>query len=274
MPADMHIIQSITLGITQGLSEFLPVSSSGHLILLPWLMKWKGHSLDFDIILHLGTLIALIIYSGQYWISLIKSGIISIKKRSVEGYPERKIFWLVTISTVPSAIIGVLFKHRAETLFRNPLTVGLTMGIFAIIFFIVERLGKKEKKIHEIGYSGAFVIGLLQMLAIVPGISRLGITIISGLALGLKRKEAAEFSFLLSAPVILGAVLLKSGDIFKLLSSDGITVILAGLIVSALCGILAIKYLLSYVKHHNFNIFMVYRVVLSLAVVFIYILRR
>lgn len=270
----MHIIQSLVLGITQGFSEFIPISSSGHLILLPWLMEWKEHPLDFDIILHLGTLIALMIYCGQYWVSLIKSGIISIKERSIGGYPERKIFWLVVISTVPSAIIGALFEHQAETLLRNPLTVGLTTGIFAVIFFIVERLGKKEKKIYEIGYTGAFIIGLLQILAIVPGVSRSGITIISCIAIGLRRKEAVEFSFLLSAPVIFGAVLFKAGDIFKLLGADSGTVILAGLIASALCGILAIKFLLSYVKHRSFSLFLAYRLILSVAVIFIYILRR
>lgn len=270
----MDIRESLFLGMVQGFSEFLPISSSGHLILIPWLFKWQKHSLNFDIILHLGSLAALLLYFGKYWIRLVNAGVSSIKEHRIAGYSERKTFWLVVVSTIPSAIIGILLKHQAETIFRNPLLVSMSMGFFAIVFFIIEHFSRKERNLNEITYTNAFVLGMLQILAIVPGVSRAGITIAGGLALRLKREAATEFSFLIAFPIILGAAILKTKEILELFASGNSLSLLIGLTCSMLCGIFAIKYLLSFTRRHGFSLFIIYRIALCLIILYIYTLRR
>ncbi len=255
----MNIVQSIILGIVQGLGEFLPISSSGHLIVIPWLLGWQEHTLSFDVMLHAGTLFAVVIYFWKDWLGVLKG----------------KFLWYIILASVPGAIIGKLLEEKAETVFRNPLLIAGTMGGFAIIFYLFDRFSKKTRGLNALNLTDSILIGISQALAIVPGISRSGITIACGLGLRLNREASAKFSFLLSAPIIFGATVLKIKGIF-VLANDGQQAVslLLGFIVSAVTGFLAIHYLLGYVKKHTFNIFVAYRILFSIIVLSVFLFRR
>ncbi len=270
----MDIIQSIVLGIVQGLGEFLPISSSGHLIAVPWLLGWREHTLSFDVMLHAGTLFAVVIYFWKDWINLLREGFLSLKERSLKGAPERRLFWYIVVASMPGAIIGKLLEEKAETIFRNPLLIASTMGGFAIIFYLIDRFSKKTRGLNTLNLTDSILIGVSQALAIVPGISRSGITIACGLGLRLNREASTKFSFLLSAPIIFGATALKIKDIF-VLANDGQQNIslLLGFIVSAVTGFLAIHYLLGYVRRHTFNLFVIYRIIFSIIILSVFLFR-
>lgn len=269
----MNISQALFLGIVQGVTEFLPISSSGHLIVMPWLLKWQRHSLSFDVMLHAGTLFALIIYFGRYWIKLMVEGISSIKKHPSKWLPEGTLFWLIILATIPGAIAGKFLEEKAETVFRSPLLIALAMGSFAVIFYIIDRWSRKNKTLYEIKIIEALIIGVFQALAIIPGISRSAITIAAGLALRLNREAAIRFSFLLSAPIILGAVILKIKAIAGLIYSPEYTYLLSGFLSAAITGLLSIYFLLRFIKKHNFNLFILYRIVFCLVILSFFFLR-
>ncbi len=270
----MHLLQILSLGIVQGITEFLPVSSTAHLIILPWLFKWPPHSLGFDIVLHAGTLFALMLYFGKYWMKLIAQGLSGIKKGSLAGQPQRRLFWLIVIATVPGAVIGKVLEAKAETTFRNPLLIAFTMAGFAILFYIADKRGKKNKTLYQINLFDALVVGVGQSLAFIPGVSRSGVTMFSGLALGLERESTVRFSFLLSAPIILGATLLKIKDVLGNMDFPGGLYLFIGFMGSALTGVLAIQGLLNFVKRHNFNIFIIYRIIFSFVILLSYCIAK
>lgn len=270
----MDYLQSIVLGLVQGLGEFLPISSSGHLILIPWLFGWDEHSLSFDVMLHAGTLLAVVVYFWREWLLLIKEGFLSIKERKMSGPPERGLFWYIVIASVPGAIIGKLLEEKAETAFRSPLIVASALGAFAIIFYLIDRFSARKRNLQSLGPVDSIAIGISQAAAIIPGVSRSGATIACGLGMGLDRESSAKFSFLLSAPIIFGATVLKLGDIGKMAAADGWMPLLLGFSVSAATGFLAIRYLLNYIKKHTFNIFVVYRILFSLMILSIFFTRR
>lgn len=255
----MNIIQSIVLGVVQGLGEFLPISSSGHLIVIPWLLGWREHTLSFDVMLHAGTLLAVVVYFWKDWLNILRK--------------ERKLFWYIVIASVPGAIIGKLLEEKAETIFRNPLLIAGTMGGFAIIFYLIDRFSKRTRNLQALNLRDSILIGISQALAIVPGISRSGITIACGLGLKLDRESSAKFSFLLSAPIIFGATVLKVKDIFVLSNGTQGVSLLLGFIVSAVTGFLAIHYLLGYVRRHTFNLFVIYRIIFSIIIFVIWLVK-
>ena len=222
--------------------------------------------------LHAGTLVAVVIYFWKDWIALIREGILSIKERTLKGVPERRLFWYIVIASIPGAIIGKLLEENAETVFRNPLIIAGTMGGFALIFYLIDRFSSKARDLEALNLKDAIIIGLSQAFAIVPGISRSGITIACGLGLKLNRQSSAKFSFLLSAPIIFGATVLKIKDIFNLADGQQ-NILFIGFIVSAITGLLAIHYLLSYVRRHSFNIFVVYRVIFAVAILSVFLFR-
>lgn len=272
----MTISESVILGIVQGLGEFLPISSSGHLIIIPYLFKLKPHSLNFDIALHLGTLCSIGVYFFSDLARLAKEGILSIRHKTLNGPPERKLFWFIFIATIPAALAGKLLEEKAETVFRNPLLVASALGGFAVVLYLAQRINKEIKSCLNMKLKDAFLIGIAQALAIFPGISRSGATIASGLALNIKRGDAVRFSFLLSFPIILGAGLLKIKDIFSQNAAlDGQALVLGvGFLTSAVAGFLSIHFLLKFVKKYSFNLFIWYRIIIALAVVAVYILRK
>ncbi len=282
----MTVYQALILGILQGLTEFIPVSSSAHLIIVPWLFNWNNPSLSFDIALHLGTLVALIWFFASDWIRLIRAGISSIIERKIGMNPDRRFVWLLLIACIPGGFAGVLAESKIENLFHQP-GVNISsaaMIVMAVIIFLLglallgaENLTKKRKGLEKMSFKDAVIIGLSQTLAIFPGVSRSGSTITGGLFTGLKREDAARFSFLLAAPMVAGAGLLSLIEIYHQLKSGTIAsselgLFAAGFIASAISGFLCIKLLLRFLQNNSTNIFVYYRWVLAsmiVAVVFL-----
>lgn len=260
----MSIGEAVILGIVQGLGEFLPVSSSAHLVLVPWLMGWPYAGLTFDVALHLGTLLAVVCYFWRDWLVLLADGL--RRAPTVEG----RLFWYVVVATVPGALFGYFLEEQAETVFREPLLIGSMLMIMGVVLYLVDSRAPKTRKLGQMGLGDSILIGVSQALAIIPGISRAGITMTAGRFLGLQREAAARFSFLLSAPIIFGAGLVQ---LSKITPSQINAPFLTGVLVSAVVGFLSIGFLLRYLTRHSFVIFVWYRLLLGAAVIIIALLR-
>lgn len=254
------VFQSIFLGFIQGASEFLPISSSGHLILIPKIFSWNDPGLAFDVALHLGTLLAVLAYFFSDWINIIKKSPLfkpnSIKSISVL---QSDLLSIIIISTIPAILSGILLEKYADNYFRNPMLIALTLSTGALILFYSQRAGKGN--LHNISLKIAFFIGAAQALAIIPGISRSGITISAALISGLDRVSAARFSFLLSTPIIFGAGIKEAPALIQNGADAGI---FTGIIASAISGYLAIKYMIGYLEYKSYDIFIAYRLLLAL----------
>ena len=248
--------QALVLGAVQGLSEFLPVSSSAHLILIPWLLNWEDPGLAFDVALHLGTLLALLIYYRQTWIKLVGS----LMNNDVAS---RRLLFLLIVASVPGAIIGLLLEKQAETVFRSPLLIASTMALLGVILWLVDKLSRSQRKVSDFKAADALLIGLSQALAIVPGVSRSGATITMARALGIEREDAANFSFLMATPIIAGAGLLESR---KLVAAGLHAPVLWGFLASAVFGVAAIAGLIRFVRTRTYQPFAWYRVAVALVV--------
>lgn len=268
----MGLFQPIVLGLVQGLGEFLPISSSGHLIVTSWLLKWQDQGLAFDVALHWGTLIAVLIYFRKEFWQLAKSFLASLipSKRDFSSDPHQRMAWLIVLGTIPAAITGKLFEEQIATVLRSPLTVVVTLTVGALIIFAVDRWGLKNKHIHELRWKDALVIGLAQAVSIIPGVSRSGSTMVAGLGIGLKRDQAARFSFLLSAPIILGAGILELPAIFD---EPHLGSVFVGFVSAAVFGFIAIHFLMRYVETRSFDLFAWYRLGLAALVLAVYIWR-
>ena len=249
----MNFFQAIIYGIVQGLGEFLPISSSAHLIALPQIFGWPDPGLAFDVALHLGTLAAVIAFFWQDWLRLLKAGFTNYKS------PDGRLFWFIAMASVPGALIGKLAEEKAETLFRNLLLMGFMMIIMGVVLFLAEKFDKNKYNLENIGFWRSLGIGCSQALAIIPGVSRSGITMSCGLFLGLTKETAARFSFLLSMPIVFGAGLVKIKDIIHT-PADQFSFLIVGILVSAVTGFLSIKFLLGYLKNKGFGIFVIYRI--------------
>lgn len=250
----ISIFQAIVLGAVQGLTEFLPVSSSAHLIIVPWLLRWQDPGLAFDVVLHLGTLLALLVYYWRQWLDMGLS--------LVDGRPlPRRLLFLLIVASVPGAIIGVLLEKQAETIFRSPALIAATLAVMGIVLWVADSIGSKKRKIEEISLLDALLIGFSQALAIIPGVSRSGATITTARLLGIDRADAANFSFLMATPIIAGAGMLE------LHKFSGLTAQLGwGFVVSAAFGIAAIAGLVSFVRTRTYRPFAIYRIVVGVAV--------
>lgn len=268
----MEIFQAIVLGAVQGLSEFLPISSSGHLVVVPWLFGWRDPGLGFSVALHWGTLLGVIAYFWQDIILLIKGFWHSLFKssRDFTNNIYQKLSWFLVMASIPGAIVGKLFEEQAENAFRNPLLIALTLGGFGLVLLIADVLGKKQNNLGKVTWKSALLIGLSQALAIIPGVSRSGATMAAGLGLGLKRADAARFSFLMSAPIIFGAGLVKIKDFTNGVSN---LELLAGFLSAAVFGFLAIKYLLRFLAKNDFRVFVWYRLMLTGVILALYFFR-
>lgn len=262
----MDIIQAIILGIVQGLTEFLPVSSSAHLVFVPEILKVQS-SLAFDTVLHVGTLVAVV---GYFWNDILKmlkaffSSLIDIPKGQFrEGIREdqfKKLAWFVIIGTIPAGLAGILFKDFFESLFNNIPAVGFFLIVTGFLLWGSERISKKvsaKKSLKEMTLKNSIIIGVFQALAIAPGISRSGATISAGLFLGLERELAARYSFLLSIIAILGAALVQAKDITSIFDLNA-GILIAGFLAAAISGYLAIKLLLKLIKERNLMVFAYY----------------
>jgi undecaprenyl-diphosphatase len=270
------ILQAIVMGIVQGLTEFLPISSSGHLLLIPEIAGWDDpfiSSLAFTVMLHVGTLVALFAYFWRDWARLVPAGLATIRDRSFRGDPDRKLAWLIAATLPPAVIVGITLNDFFEEQVREELLVAVTLVIGAGILWTADRVGRQEKTLDGLGFRAAFGIGCAQAIALVPGISRSGISISAGLFAGLTREGAARFSFLMATPITLGAVIWE----FRKLVAGETTVpvdagiLVVGMIAAAGAGFVAIAILLRYLRNHPMTIFVAYRLVLAAVVVVHYL---
>jgi len=262
----MTLWHAVLLGAVQGFSEFLPISSSAHLIIVPWLFRFPDPGLTFDVALHFGTLIALLSYFYRDWLSLIRAGFRSLTAKR-ESSVEERLFWYLALASVPGAVIGYLLEKQAETVLRSPLLIALTMSGMGVLLWVADLLFKKYKDLSQVSLKDSLLIGFAQALALIPGVSRSGVTITAGLALGLNRTTAARFSFLLAMPITAGAALFKAKGFFQ----TGVTTeSLIGIGVSTLFGFLSIKYMLAYLQKYTYRVFVIYRFLFSLVVLGVY----
>ena len=248
----MNLFQAVVLGLVQGLGEFLPISSSAHLIIVPWLFNWPDPGLTFDIALHVGTLVAVAIYFWRDWVMLLTKGFTAV--RSKEG----RLFWFLVAATIPGGVGGLLLEKKAETVFRAPVLIACMLILAGVLLYAADRKGKKNRTIADMTLKTSLLIGVSQTIAIVPGVSRSGITMSMGLLARFTREDAARFSFLLSAPIIFGAAAVKVPHLMSHPSMLDIN-FLIGTAVSCISGIVSIGFLLRYVRTGNFLSFAWYR---------------
>ncbi len=270
----MEIFQAFILGMVQGLGEFLPISSSAHLVITPWLFNWNDPGLAFDVALHWGTLLAVVAYFyNDIWL-IIRGFFHSLSKstRDMQSNTYQKMAWLLIVASVPGAIIGKLLESQAEHAFRNPLLIAGTLSVMGVILYFADRIGTKLKNLNHISWANALVLGLSQAAAIIPGVSRSGATITAGLLQGFTREDAAKFSFLMSVPIILGAGLLKLPDIINY--GGGRIELLIGFISAAVFGFLSIKFLMKYIVNRSYVLFTWYRLALALIILAVYFSRK
>ncbi|MGC8716795.1 MAG: undecaprenyl-diphosphate phosphatase [bacterium] len=256
----METLRVILLGVIQGLTEFIPVSSTAHLFLVRDFLNWPDLGLSFDMALHLGTLLALIAYMWRDWYKIL-----------VE---RRDLLLLIIIATIPGAIAGFFLENAAETYFRSPFLMAITLSVFGVILLLVDRWSRHNVSIDNIRIREALIIGISQMFAVIPGVSRSGATLTGAFLCNLKREDSARFSFLLSVPIILGAggvsflKIIKGGEVIP------IGTVLLGILFSFIFGYLAVHFMLTYLKRHNVTIFTYYRLILSLLIIIFLLNRR
>jgi undecaprenyl-diphosphatase len=260
----MTVFQAIVLGAIQGLSEFLPISSSAHLYLSRRVLGWPEPGLAFDVALHLGTLAAVLTYFRLEWWRLLLATMRVVRGRRMETADERRVGLLV-VATVPAVVGGFLLADYAETVFRHPAISAAMLILFGILLWIVDRAAPRDRTLVEMGWKSALVVGFAQVLAFVPGVSRSGATMTAGRALRFDRESAAVFSFLMSMPAIAGAGILEVPHLLS--SGESMLPILAGIVASALAGWAAIAVLLRYVSRHSYGLFAAYRVLAGLFVI-------
>ena len=272
-----QILQAVVMGVVQGLTEFLPISSSGHLILVPWLFGWDDpflSSLAFSVVLHAGTLGALLVYFREDWLRLVPAGFAALRDRSFEGDPYRRLAWLIAVATVPAIIAALLFNDLIEGAVRQAGLVAVMLLIGAAILWLADRWGPRTHRLGDLTFRGSLGIGIAQALALIPGVSRSGISISAALFAGLDREGAARFSFLMATPITALAVVYEG---FKLIRGDvsGVEVapMIAGVVSAFVAGILAIAVLLRFVRTHSYGIFVAYRVVLAIIVIVVFLVR-
>jgi len=259
----MTPFQAIALGVIQGLSEFLPISSSAHLALVPWLLGWEDPGLSFDVALHFGTLLAVLWYFRMEWLALIKAAFGIITTGRVETPEKRRVVYLI-IATIPGAIGGFLLQKQAESAFRSPQIIAIALIVMGIVLWLVDKAVDQRRILGEMRWIDALLIGLSQVIALIPGVSRSGSTISTARGLRFDRESAAEFSFLMSMPIIAAAVVIEGP---KALQEGGLTnELMSGVVASAISGWLAISVLMRYVSRHSYGIFALYRVILGIVV--------
>lgn len=260
----MTLFKAIVLGLIQGLTEFLPVSSSGHLVLAPWWLGWEHPGLTFDALLHLGTLLAVLAYFWRDWWEMAVAAWGWLRGRRQEEGKERLLLALV-VGSIPAALIGYSFESFFEALFERPPAAAAFLIVTGLLLVLAERWRRSGLPLERVRLSDALVIGLAQALAIAPGISRSGATIAAGLLRGLDRPAAARFSFLLGTPAFLGAGLFKLLDLVQAGANQTAALpILAGFFVAAISGFLSIHYLLRYLRSHSLYLFAGYVWVVAL----------
>jgi undecaprenyl-diphosphatase len=272
------VLQALVMGVVQGLTEFLPVSSSGHLIIVPFLFGWNDAfitSLEFSVMLHLGTLVALLVYFRNDWLRLVPAGLAAVRDRSFHDDEDRRLAWLLVASTVPAAVIGVLFGDLLETTFRSVGLVAVTLVVGGVILLFADRFGAKSRGVEDVTFPIAIGIGAAQALALIPGISRSGISISAARMVGLDRESAARFAFLMATPITAGAGLFEAR---KLLAGESglqfdVLPLVVGMVAALISGLIAIRFMLSYLRSQSLDVFVWYRFVLAAIVLVVWLAR-
>src|SRR5438132_4279245 len=266
----MPVWQAVVYGVVQGLAEFLPISSSAHLTLLPWALGWNDPGLSFDVALHWGTLAAVVVVFWKDWIRLISAGLLG------RGEPgDRRLFWCLVVSALPGAIIGKLLDNWAEENLRAPILIAATLACLGLILWLADRVGRKSRGLAQMTFPRALSIGVAQAAALVPGVSRSGATISLGLFEDFTREEIARFSFLMSTPIIFGAGLLKLPKmVHDMRAGEGDltwAALAAGFIASAIVGAAVIRWMLDYLRRRTYAAFAWYRLVVAALVVVLWL---
>ena len=263
----MSILQSLILGIVQGLTELLPISSSGHLEIIPWLFNWTSDPNfnvafeGFDVALHFGTFLAIAIFFFKDWINLIVGGFNQVVKK--KKTPEGRMFWYLVIATIPGGIIGLLLDTFAGDVLKKPIIIAIALMVMGVILYFVDKKAKSTTDYEHITFKQTFLIGLSQCLAFIPGVSRSGITMTAGRAMGVDRPSAARYSFMLSAPIVFAATIFKLKDFVFNLS------FFIGVLASFIVGIIVIKWLLKFLQKGSFKVFAIYRVIFGLIILIV-----
>jgi undecaprenyl-diphosphatase len=275
----MEILSAAILGIVQGLTEFLPVSSSAHLILIPWFFGWNPEGLTFDVSLHFGTAIAVIAFFWRDWCRLSRETLIGLMERKPFGNQDRKLAWFLIVGTLPALVVGLALEETVETRLRSPIVTVFTLALLGGVLFVAERKSRQNREIEMYNWADCIWIGCSQAIALIPGVSRSGITMTTALFRDSTRTSAARFSFLLSTPVIVGASILKGWQLvqsFRDPMGGAMQVHWGGLCVgvlsAAIAGFLCIRFFLRYLQTKSFVPFVVYRILLA-GVVLIYYLK-
>ncbi len=285
----MEMVTAVVLGIIQGLTEFLPISSSAHLILVPWLFGWNPEGLIFDVALHLGTAIAILAYFWRDWILLAREAISGMLEGRPFGNTQRRLAWLLVLGTLPAMIVGLAFQKYVEANLRSPLITVFTLVAFALVLYYAEKRCRLGRSLEDVGVADSLWIGIGQAIALIPGVSRSGITISVALFRDFDRTSAARFSFLLATPVIAGAALLEGLHLVKALRDPALsaasglltpaggikwTILLGGTVSAVIVGLLCIRYFLRYIQKKSFLPFVVYRIILAGFVLLMFLLHR
>jgi len=281
----MELFAAAVLGIVQGLTEFLPISSSAHLILVPWLLGWNPEGLVFDVSLHIGTALAILAYFWKDWLTLAGEVIHGIAAGEPLGNPQRRLAWFLIVGTLPAAIVGFLFERHVEETLRSPLVTVATLVAIGIVIYVSERRSRRQRSLEEFTWGDSIWIGLSQALALIPGVSRSGITISTAMLRDADRSSAARFSFLLATPVVVGAGMLEGRHVIKGFSAAALTaaggpgnpvnaqwaVFAIGVSCAAITGFLCIRYFLRYLQTNTLIPFVIYRFVLAAIVLAFYL---
>lgn len=266
----MTVFQALVLGVLQGLAEFLPISSSAHLALAPWAFGWPEPGLAVDVALHVGTLVAVLVYFREEWLRLIGAAVEIVRTQRIQSAEQRRVIYLI-VATIPGGLAGVALNDYAESTFRSPFLIGSALAAMGILLWLVDKVRPANRPLDSIRWSDAILVGVAQAFAILPGVSRSGATITAGRALALDRESAATFSFLMSMPIIAAAAIFK---VPHLLHSGGAGMpLLAGVLASAASGWLAIEIVMRYVRTHSYGVFAAYRVVVGAAAVALFWMR-
>ena len=274
----MTFYQSFILGIVQGITEFIPISSSGHLVIIPYLLQWNLNpelAFIFDVLVQVATLLAVIAYFWRDLYEILKQFILGLWNRKPFTNTYARMGWLLIIATIPAGIIGIIAKDVVENAFSSILLTGIALLVNAFLLALAEKLGKRNRQQKDVTPLDSLIIGLFQSMAIFPGLSRSGSTIAGGVFRNLDRKTAARFSFLMSIPIMLAAGLFASFDLRNIPNLiSNLLVFLPGFISSAVVGYLSIRWLLDYVSKHSLYIFSIYCSIVGLLVILIYLLRQ
>lgn len=262
----MPLYQAVVLALVQAATEFLPISSTGHLVLVPWLLKWQHPGMTFDVALHFGTLLAVAFYFRREWMTMLGAAAGRRPANPDFGY-DRRLFVYLVLATIPGALAGLFLEEIVENVLRDPMIIGMALIVVGLLMGAGEKFSSHERALSDLTLRDAMMIGVAQAIALVPGVSRSGITMTAGLLLGLKRPASARFSFLLSTPVIAGAALLKGYEVYRTgLPPEMVLPFGVGIAVAAFAAYFVIAWLLRFLATNTFQIFIVYRLILGVIV--------